>query len=483
MNSLTIPLKQRLKGQTVACTICYAKGKGFCSSKAKNGTTQWVCKESGASISKCERKPSHRFLSCLYNPFTQRPDIYIWHQTRDYHEYRQAHLKLLEIETEYKQLYKAGDFTQAEIIINSLKPTPSQSRSGQNTHDAQSREIHLTPRTQIRSAALTYAAFLYGEKGGKHDRRPKNKKYINRCIDILERFINCLDRNGHNTHLITLGSLNKFQLECWIDEVKDSEIAGKTKNDYLNTISTFLKWCSKRGRITVCDHLDHIERDATEGDTTVIEPHEFEAMMELVTPEHSIEETFEKHRGKVKPRKRNHYRDWMQDALWLSLLLGGRGDDITEFKWSDVKTRTNRNGDTSYWIELFDHKFFRQHNKKQYIHIPIFKKTYDILLRLGLEDKLGTNEFVISPETENRDTVKRVMSRAFLWYWRLYAPDSERKVSFKSLRSTFVTIATIITGDQFEMVQKHTNRDTANKHYMKKSLAVSQMFGMDFDLG
>ena len=72
------------------------------------------------------------------------------------------------------------------------------------------------------------------------------------------------------------------------------------------------------------------------------------------------------------------------------------------------------------------------------------------------------------------------MSRAFHWYWRTVAglnPD----IQFKSLRSTFITIASLSAmGDKWKLIQKHTNMDTTRKHYFEKSHAVSEMFGEDF---
>lgn len=486
MKSLNIPLTERLKGQTLACLHCYTKGKGYCSSKGENGKTKWVCKEKDAHLNCCDKKSSQRFLSCLYNPFTQRPDIIIWHQTRDYKQYRREHFKLLEIENEYKALYKSGEYSLAQAMISSLKSSPQKKdEKKQQEQEVQCREINISETTPLRYAVLTYSAFLYGDKGGKRERRPKNKKYIEDIISTLEKFINCLDKNDWNTNLINLSSLEKKHLDCWVEHIMELPLKNKTQNNYMNIVSTFLKWCAKRGRIEVCNELDHIERKVTTNNVTVVEPHEFEAMMKLVTLENGLEiETWtDAQSGEVKSKKRQNFREWIPDALWLSLLLGGRGDDITEFKWEDLKSRTNKKGEVLYWIELFDFKFYRQHGEEQKIYIPVFNKTFQILEKLGLKDKIGTSEFVIAPEIENRDSVKRQMSRAFRWYWRSYTGTNDNKVTFKTLRKTFITIASIITGDQFKMVQKHTNTETTSQHYLEKSLAVAQMFGMEFDLG
>ena len=133
-----------------------------------------------------------------------------------------------------------------------------------------------------------------------------------------------------------------------------------------------------------------------------------------------------------------------------------------------------------YWIELLDHKFLIAHEEERHHHIPVYSQTLEILTRLGLKQKIDTDEYVLAPEMENRKRVKRIMGEGFRWFWCKKIGHDDSKVTFKSLRSTYITIATILAGDQYQLIQKHTNSDTTRKHYFDKFLAVSLMMGQDF---
>jgi integrase len=279
-----------------------------------------------------------------------------------------------------------------------------------------------------------------------------------------------------------LGAITKEHLHLWVREIKSRGFARKTENDYISSLSTFLKWCTKRGAGEINNSLEHVERKKTKGDTTTIQLQEFKEMMELVTPENGKgdDSWIDSKTGKTVFKSKNFYRDWLPDGLWLGLLLGGRGDDITAFKWNEIHHRTTEDGTVFYWIELFDHKYFNANDLEQYHHIPIYQQTYQLLMKLGLKEKLGSDGYVLAPEEENRNRMKRIMGESFRWFWRMKVGDKTAGVKFKSLRSTFITIATILAGDQYQLIQKHTNLDTTRKHYYDKSLAVSTMFGQDF---
>jgi hypothetical protein len=153
--------------------------------------------------------------------------------------------------------------------------------------------------------------------------------------------------------------------------------------------------------------------------------------------------------------------------------------DIVDFKWNEVEVRNGINGKKLYWVELLDHKFMKAHEVEQKQFIPIYNQTYELLQRLGLKEKIGTNEYVLAPKVENRKGMKKVLGDSFRWYWRDVA-EMNPKVKYKSLRSTFITLATNLAGDQYQLIQKHTQADTTRKHYYDKSVAVSEMFEQDF---
>lgn len=475
MKSLAIPNRERLKGQTIICRKC---GNKYCSKKDEKGKTKWICKSTGKRLGSCPNPESQKFTSALYNPFTQKPDIIIKHSTRDFWEFRKRHNELLDIEREIKMLYKSANLEQAMEIIKSFKKAPKKQKQTEEVKEI--KQVQITKNTYLESAMYIYSDFLDGKIGEAWEKRPKSTKSIGNYKRTLERFHACLKKNGYSPEIITLSSLSKNHLNCWVREVKERYGSNKTQNDYLNNVSTFLKWCSKRGAGDICNSLDFVQRGKTVGDTNTASLSDFSEMMKLVTEENGKgrEQWKDSKTGKMISKSKNYYRDWLREGLWLSLLLGGRGDDIIDFKWNEVHVRKDEN-EKLYWIELFDHKYFLSQGVERHNFIPVYKQTYDMLVDLGLNEKIGTDEFVIAPQETNRSRMKRILGESFRWYWREVAKFNPN-VKYKSLRSTFITLATNLAGDQYQLIQKHTKADITRKHYYDKSVAVSNMYGQDF---
>ena len=328
-----------------------------------------------------------------------------------------------------------------------------------------------------------YSDFLVGKKGENWEKRPKTNHTINNYKRSLERFHACLVVNGFQPELLSLKSIDTKHLHPWIREVKKRYRANKTQNDYLDNVKIFFNWCIDRGSGPICNALNQVKRGRTTGDTTIASIADFKRMIAIVSPKYSKEVyTYKDTKtGKIKEKTRKHYKPWLKDGFWLALLLGGRGDDISNFKWSEVHKKTDDKGNQHYWIEQLDHKYFMQNDVKRYNYIPMYKQTYEILLGLGLKEKIGNDNYVIAPNFENRSRLKNILSASFNWYWKKVA-SLDPNVQFKSLRSTFITMASLSAdGDKWQLIQKHTNMDTTRKHYFEKSHAVSEMFGQDFE--
>ena len=220
MKNLSIPKRDRLKGQNIRCSICYGKGKGFCSSKDKDGNKKWMCKGNGKLISSCPNPLSQKYVSILYNPFSKKSDIVIPHKTRDFLGFRKKHVELLEIETEIKHLISIGKTEHAMAIIENFKSKPSKKKDDQSK-GIEAKAVNVTGDTYLETAIYIYNAFLNGEKGEIWEKRPSSKKCIQNYQRALERFHECLVNNSYNPQIMPLSSLSKKHLNCWVREVFD----------------------------------------------------------------------------------------------------------------------------------------------------------------------------------------------------------------------------------------------------------------------
>ena len=119
MESLHIPTRERLKGQTIWCKACNTT----CSTLGKDGKIIWKCKKNKKHLNSCPNKLSQVYRTYLYNPFTKKSDIPIKHETRDFYEFKEKHLELMALGDKIKQLYRDGKREQSYKLITQLKPS------------------------------------------------------------------------------------------------------------------------------------------------------------------------------------------------------------------------------------------------------------------------------------------------------------------------------------------------------------------------
>ena len=481
MKSLHIPKRDQLKGQNIMCNRCWKKGKGFCSTKDKNGKSKWVCKTTGKRLSACEYPESQNFVSKLYTPIPKNSFIIVRHETRDFNEFTKRHQELLDIQKEMRSLYKNGEIERLNALINSFKKKSKKPKEKEAIKEEPSKEIIITQETYLETAMYIYGEFLYGRLGEDFEKRPAKKTSEN-YMRALERYHICLVDNGYHPQVLPLKDIGKEHLVIWAREVFKRYDSNKTQNHYLNDVSTFLEWCADRGKFQIDNYLDKVKRGETEGDTRTIKLHQFKAMLELITPENGKgkEVWTDGKTGKVRSKKKNYYRDFLKDGLWLTLLIGGRGAETPKFKWSWIKYDEDEHGKKTHHIQALDLKYFNDTGKKKYDFVVIYDKTREILDRLGFDEKVGKDEYVIAPDIDNRKTVQRNLSEGFGWFWKMYVGKNGEQLSIKHLRKTSITFSKMLQGELSKFTQKHTNSDTTREHYINKALMVGSMEGMEF---
>ena len=475
MESLHIPTRERLPGQTIWCYVC----KTVCAAKGKKGSTQWKCKKNKMHIESCPNKLSQVYTSFLYNPFSQRTDIAVRHSTRDFMEFKKKHMELIALSDEIKLNYRLGKRKEAMAIIEGLKS--NQKNQEPKRVDAKKSEVQradgdfssINKDTSLEGAMIFYNEWLKGKHRAKWESKVYAKKTITNYQRSLNAFHACMVKNKYSPERIAILQVNEVHKICWANEVYSKGLSNDATAAYINDVNTFLKWCVDR----IAGKIRRRTATSKKGDKTVTTIKDFVKMVDLITPENGKGTDGYKTlvSGRRVPKKKNYYRPWLQDAYWLSLLLGGRGDEIVNFQWNEVKSGEYEDGKRAYWIELRDHKVEDADDNI----IPMFDKTYQILLRLGLESKLGTSEYVIAPDIESRATIRNFLGKAWRWYWREVA-GLNPKVKWKSLRSTNITLSNILSGDKAQYFKKHTKGDTERIHYMNSQLAAASMFGSEF---
>ena len=141
-----------------------------------------------------------------------------------------------------------------------------------------------------------------------------------------------------------------------------------------------------------------------------------------------------------------------------------RRDGIVLMKWSfvDMKERI---------ITLPNYKVNKIQDIEKDRLIPITLDLFELLKKMGVSKKQGSDKYLICPEHENRTTIKEWISKAFTHYWKLN--DFNQEVSFRHLRKTYVTLIYSQFGDKTKAVTDQ-NVDTILQYYLNKKSIVSE---------
>jgi integrase len=98
--------------------------------------------------------------------------------------------------------------------------------------------------------------------------------------------------------------------------------------------------------------------------------------------------------------------------------------------------------------------------------IPVTKSLMKLLIELGMNKKMGTDEYVLDRATDlDYDYIMDAMSRAFGHYIKLV---SNRSLQFSDLRKTYYSHLTTVLGDKTKTYTGHADQEVLMNHYLCK---------------
>ena len=167
--------------------------------------------------------------------------------------------------------------------------------------------------------------------------------------------------------------------------------------------------------------------------------------------------------------RKNMYRDYLKDAFRLLLFTGGRLEETINLKWSNIYSIEHQ-GKTYFKFIYSDLKVNRiqkkstEKQKSTMIHADLL----DFLNTLGLNDKIGNDEFIICPDrTRNVKNLIDQLSKSFTHYRDL--AGLRKEISIKHLRKTYITWINSIYNDRTFLLTGHSNNDIVKKHYVNSA--------------
>ena len=262
-----------------------------------------------------------------------------------------------------------------------------------------------------------------------HNIKNLPRRNIRHAEMVLEYMNEALVEKGINPETFRFEDINEkivgFVTEYFLGP---KDMANKTFNNYIAPIKTFMKYIIKKFYPTMTNPFDEIKKLTVITEKLVVKKDEFLKVISLVRPENLVVEKINKNTQKLK--RRHLYRPWLIDGFYLAM-LGGRNEEVSNLRWSDIKL--NNNGQISF-IQVVDLKRTRNNKHKSKLekdelikkNIEMTPEFEDILMDLGYEEKKNSNEFILANyELISRKEISNILSAAFNFLLKkLNLPDS-----------------------------------------------------------
>ena len=164
-----------------------------------------------------------------------------------------------------------------------------------------------------------------------------------------------------------------------------------------------------------------------------------------------------------KGEKKNMFRPYLKDGFKLFLLTGGRREEVVDLKWSDIFSTPQ--GVKLFIIDNLKVKRMKKDNKECKKYIGINVDLEDFLIELGMNEKIGTDEYILYPNrTSTTKTIMTDLSRGFSHYKE--GAGIKKDISLSNLRKTYLTWHHQVLGDDTGLISSHSTTQVLEKYYL-----------------
>lgn len=320
------------------------------------------------------------------------------------------------------------------------------------------------PQILLVDAFEEYYKHLYNYNTPSHIRVERERTYTSRlfrAIGILKKEI-----VGHGIDFSTfkVSDINDEVVGWFYEGLAGEHFANVTYNSMRAYINTFEIWLIEKGYLRK-RHFVKLKRKAAVSNSKAISQSEYNALIRLI-----VEEPGEC-REVDDIRYRDYYQPWLVTGIQLGLEMGGRMEDIINFKFSNII----EDGGKPAYIKIEDYKYnvikkLVTSKEKKYKAIPISKNLLAILMESGYNKMKGRDEFVLAGEITlpslRRHGIPRILRNGFRYYYSKL--NTGRQISFKSLRKAHITGSYIQTGGHPEYLSGHDSGFIPINHYVDK---------------
>lgn len=313
-------------------------------------------------------------------------------------------------------------------------------------------------------ALARYIGWLNNEGVPAHLVKERSSDHIKDVERALERLAECLKDSGYDLETLRVEDINDEMVGRIYAYLGQKGFANRTFNKHFSYYTSFLKWYAEEYNYPSRNWFERVKRKKLNPNPEAITQSEYEALLKQITPENGIKE----YKDGVKPT-RSVYRPWLADGIRLALETGRRREEVVNLKWSSIAE-----SDGVQYLKVEDYKVNRIQNRnseeeKKFVYIPITDSLRSLLNDLGYREYANTDSFILAPKIEiSRGRIMSdILSRGFTHYYDQL--NTGRKLTFKSLRKTYITNLEIYMGNgNTKAITGHSDDQVIERNYIDK---------------
>ena len=414
MELLTVPKKHSRCGIKVKCLKCKFQISNQCRLNSDK-----------KSIRSCEYKNKHRFNLVTHVPNTISARRMKIIETKDFDT---ALIEMVKFKEELqKNCYQKVTITQEKTT------------------------------TKLLDFIVEYLDMLNGVNTPKHLIRVRSKDHISDVKRTFQRFCKALKEEGYRLESLEVRDIKDNEVEHFhtylLDELKLGECV--YNRSFVN-MKTFFNWLNDVKDYKVKNPFTKAELSFEQKEVSIIKKVEFEKLIAVTTEENSI--------GYESGKRLNFYRPWLKYGFKLGLETGVRTEELVRLRWSDLIEI-----EKDIWVFRINNfkvnKIQTGNENGNYIkYIPLTKSLREVLVEMGYDTKKDSHDYLLHRENnESTEWMESCLSRGFSHFIKL---ATDRKLTLKHLRKTYITMLTMQVGEKAKLFTGHTNNETIKNHYL-----------------
>ena len=308
----------------------------------------------------------------------------------------------------------------------------------------------------IGDAVVKYREYMSGESKFAHLKKNVSQGHIDESVRFCWKFIEnlSLTKNIKRTRPTDIKTEDVSNFYIW----SEKKYSPKTFNKCFIAVRTFFEFLIEVENIEMKNPFrKFVPKPSINNIIDTITEEEFIRILTAVDTIDPIVKLGGK--GKIE----NRYKPFLKDGFKLFLLTGGRREEVVDLKWSDIYSTPQ--GVKLFIIDNLKVNRIKKDAKQRKKYIGINADLEDFLIELGMNEKIGKDEYILSP---NRDRITKTMmndlSKGFTHYKN--GAGIKKDISLSTLRKTYLTWHHQVLGNDTGLVSSHSTTQVLEKYYL-----------------